>query len=55
MKEAKLIFTAEMARKLLKNGHRIIDIKPHRENKDRTVFVFAVTEEFIKDLKKEIQ
>ena len=55
MKEAKLIFTAELARKLLKNGHRIIDIKPHRENKDRTVFVFAVTEEFIKDLKKEIQ
>jgi hypothetical protein len=55
MKEAKLVFCADLARRLLKNGHRIIDIKPHRENRDRTVFVFEVTEEFLNDLEKEIQ
>ena len=36
----KLIFTAKLARYLLKQGYKIIDIKPNKDNPDRTVFVF---------------
>lgn len=37
-----VIFTAKMARNLLKDGFTIVDIKPDRTDKDgkRSVFVF---------------
>ena len=35
-----------MARKLLKQGFVVIDIKPNRENADKSIFVFENTEEF---------
>ena len=38
--DVKLIFTAKLARHLLKQGYQIIDIKPNKDNSDRTVFVF---------------
>ena len=38
--EVKLIFTAKLARYLLKQGYRIIDMKPNKDNPDRTVFIF---------------
>jgi len=38
--DVKLIFTAKLARHLLKNGYQIIDIKPNKDNPDRTVFIF---------------
>lgn len=45
-KEFKLVFNAGVARKLLKMGIAIADIKADRNNKDKTVFVFKRTPEF---------
>ena len=45
-KASKLVFDAKAARKLCKAGFPIIDIKPYRDNPDKTVFVFDNTEEF---------
>lgn len=45
-KEYKLVFNAGVARKLLKMGVAIADIKADRNNKDKTVFVFKRTDEF---------
>ena len=43
---SRLIFDARIARKLLKDGFVVIDIKPNRENTDKSIFVFENTEEF---------
>lgn len=40
VKDAKLIFNAGTCRSLLKANCQIIDVKPDRENPDKTVFVF---------------
>ena len=45
-KEFKLVFNAGVARRLLKVGVPIADIKADRTNKDKTVFVFKRTDEF---------
>lgn len=45
-KEYKLVFNAGVARKLLKMGINVADIKADRANKDKTVFVFKRTVEF---------
>lgn len=45
-KDAKLIFNAGTCRSLLKAGCQIIDVKPDRENPDKTVFVFKNDEHF---------
>jgi hypothetical protein len=45
-KEYKLVFNAGVARKLLKMGVAIVDIKADRANKDKTVFVFKRSPEF---------
>ena len=45
-KTSKLIFDARVARALCKRNFPIIDIKPLRGEPDKTVFVFANTEEF---------
>lgn len=47
--KGKLIFSNAIARHLIQKGHKVIDIKPHKENKDRTIFVFEVDENFEKD------
>jgi len=36
----KLVYAASVARGLLKLGYQIVDIKPNKENTDRTVFIF---------------
>ena len=46
----KCIFTPYVARKLLKMGNVIIDIKPCKENRDKTIFVFEDTEKLQADL-----
>lgn len=46
----KSIFTAGVARYLLKLGNPIYDIKPDKKNKDRTIFVFEETDKFVKDM-----
>lgn len=45
-KKSKLIFDAKIARQLLKMGFFVIDIKPNRENTDKSIFVFENTESF---------
>lgn len=45
-KEFKLIFNSGCARRLLKMGIPIADIKADRANPDKTVFVFKRTPEF---------
>lgn len=45
-KEYKLVFNSGVARRLLKLGCCIADIKADRENPDKTVFVFKNDEHF---------
>lgn len=45
-RKSRLIFDAKIARKLLKMGFVVIDIKPNRENTDKSIFVFSNTDEF---------
>ena len=51
-RKSRLIFDARIARKLLKQGFVVIDIKPNRENTDKTIFVFENTDEFKVALEK---
>lgn len=51
-KEAKLIFNAGTARSLLKANCQIIDVKPDRENSDKTVFVFKNDSHFQKEFER---
>ena len=45
-KESKLVFNAGVARRLVRMGINIADIKSDRTNPDKTVFVFKRTPEF---------
>lgn len=45
-KEYKLVFNAGVARRMLRMGLNITDIKSDRNNPDKTVFVFKRTPEF---------
>ena len=45
-KRSKLVFDPRVARALCKKDFPIIDIKPLRGEPDKTVFVFANTEDF---------
>lgn len=38
--DAIIIFTGKMARQLLRKGYTIIDVKPDKTNKIKSVFVF---------------
>lgn len=49
-KQYKEIFTPYVARRLLRMGNPIYDIKPTKENKDKTIFVFEITEKLQKDM-----
>ena len=50
MTEGKSIFTPKTARALLKMGNVIIDIKPDKTNRDKTIFVFRNDEKLRNDL-----
>lgn len=45
-KKAKLIFNMGVARSLLKKGAKVIDVKPDRDNHDKTIVVFERDEAF---------
>ena len=40
MSEVKIVFSAKIARQLLRMNYQIIDLKPHRDIPGRTVFIF---------------
>lgn len=46
----KSIFTAGVARYLLKLGNPIYDIKPDKKNNNKTIFIFEETDKFVKDM-----
>ena len=48
----KCIFTPFVARNLLRMGNRIVDIKPDKNNKDKTIFVFEDTNKLKEDMVK---
>lgn len=48
----KCIFTPFVARNLLKMGNPIVDIKPDKNNKDKTIFVFEDTNKLKEDMAK---
>ena len=43
---SRLVTDARVARQLLKSGFVVIDIKPNKSNKDKSVFIFENTESF---------
>lgn len=48
--KCKSIFIPGIARRLLKMGNPIYDIKPLKENPNATIFLFEQTEKFWNDL-----
>lgn len=44
------VFDAKIARKLLKKGIPIVDIKPFKENQDKTIFIFNRTEDVLDEI-----
>lgn len=51
-KECKIVSEPSIARKLLKDGYRIVDIKPKRGHEKETIFVFATEDGFSDALSK---
>ncbi|HCC07276.1 MAG TPA: hypothetical protein DEP72_03790 [Clostridiales bacterium] len=50
-KKTKLVFNPVVARKLLKRGYHLIDLKPLKENKDKTIFVFKNDDKLVETLR----
>lgn len=46
----KMIFTPYVARRLLHMGNPIIDIKPDKNNKDKTIFIFEENDKLKRDM-----
>ncbi len=51
-KDSILVFNPKIARSLIKAGYQVIDIKPYKENTDKTIFVFKRSDELLKELYK---
>lgn len=51
-KETILVFNPKIARNLIKNGFTVVDIKPLKEDKERTVFIFKRSDLLLKELYK---
>ena len=49
-KKYKSIFTPYVARRLLHMGNPIYDIKPDKKNKEKTIFIFEVTDKLKNDM-----
>lgn len=45
-KKGRCIYAAPVARALIQKGFAVMDIKPNKENHDKTVFVFEETDDF---------
>lgn len=47
--KGRCVYAAPIARALVHKNYRIIDVKPNKENSDKTVFVFEETDDFNAD------
>lgn len=45
-KKGRCIYAAPVARALIRREFKVIDVKPNKENHDKTVFVFEETDDF---------
>ncbi len=50
--DGKAIFNSYIAKLLLLNGNRIIDIQPDKKRDNAVIFYFEMTDKLIEDLKK---
>lgn len=48
--KTKLIFNPKLARTLLHKGFKIVDLKPMKEDTTKSIFVFELTNELLKEL-----
>lgn len=46
-KTCKIVNDASIARKLLKDGYKMVDIKPKRNHERETIFVFEISDGFM--------
>lgn len=46
----KLVSSARIARKLLTEGYKVVDINPDRDNSDRTVFIFESSDDLLNEI-----
>jgi DNA-directed RNA polymerase subunit F len=54
-KTRKVVFWGSVARLLLQKGYKIIDVVPHKEDRDKSVFVFENVNGFDEDMQKIIK
>ena len=52
MKEAKIIFSPQLANYLLQHGYRIIKLKPKHSNENESVYVFQIEDGFYETVEK---
>lgn len=48
----KLVSSARIARRLLAEGYKVVDINPDRDNSDRTVFIFESSDDLLSEIAK---
>jgi predicted CoA-binding protein len=51
-KDAKLIFSPQLANFLLSRGYTIIKLKPKKGNENETVFVFRLEEDLLESIEE---
>lgn len=51
-KKVRHVFSPAVARKLLRDGYRVVDIKPSRTDPRRTIFLFEVEPGFLDALQR---
>lgn len=51
--KTKVISENKLARELIKEGYSLVDIKPHKNDSRRTVFVFELTQKLESRLQQE--
>lgn len=52
MNNTKVVLYPNIARKLLKLGYQIVDVKPKKENRSGTLFIFKVEDGFEEEFNK---
>jgi len=52
VKDTQLVFNPSIARELVQMGFKIVDLKEHRQNKSKTVFVFEYSKQLENELLK---